>query len=223
MAGSSGWCGRFPSKVKGGGYRRPSGRVAWPPQPAPHSLSSSFRGGLHQSHPPLPPPTLCPPTSHLLRHARALRVSNRGLSPTGGAHRPCASMARDSLTGKVKPCLHVPSAVASSTACPLSNQHCVSRSRSSAVTRRLCGRPHLLPPSRRKPRMQQPRLAETEHLGRGEGGVAGRARAGHTDCGGGSGGCAEPGHLPHALLGSGSEPRTRLLRRLEPWGWKWCG
>ena len=72
--------------------------------------------------------------------------------------------------------------------------------------------------------MQRLRLAETEHRGRGEGGVAGRACAGRTDGGTGSGGGMQPGHLPHAPLGPGSWPRTRLRGRLEtrsPWEWKW--
>lgn len=44
--------------------------------------------------------------------------------------------------------------------------------------------------------MQRPRPAETEHRGRGEGGVAGRACAGRTDGCTGSGGGVQPGHLP---------------------------
>lgn len=72
--------------------------------------------------------------------------------------------------------------------------------------------------------MQRLRLAETEHRGRGEGGVAGRACAGRTDGGTRSGGGEQPGHLPHAPLGPGSGPRTRLRGRMEtrsPWEWKW--
>lgn len=178
------------------------------PARAPPSLLL-LSGRIASESPPSPPPTLCPPTSHLLRHARALRVSNRSLSLTGGARRPCASMARDGLTGKVKPSLHVPRAATSSTARPRFNQSGVSRS--SAVTRCLCWRPRLLPPAGRTRRTQRPGLAEAEHRGRGEGGVAGCACARHADCGGGRGACAEPGHLPHALLGPGSQPRTRLL------------
>lgn len=84
----------------------------------------------------------------------------------------------------------------------------------------------LLPPSCCSLTMQRPRLAEIEHPGRGEGGVAGRACARRTDAGNQSRGCELPAHLPRALLGLDSVFRTQLRRQLEkgnPWGWRCNG
>lgn len=134
-------------------------------------------------------------------------------------------MARDGLTQKVRPFLLVLRVVTSSAARPLFNQSCMSLSNARHMVSLLAAAP-AASLSARWLRIQRPRLAVIEHPGRGEGGGAGRACAGHTDSGTGSGGCAQPGHLPHALFGPGSQPRTGLRRWLKtgsPWGWNGTG
>lgn len=71
--GGSAWCGGFLRKVKGGGSRRPSGGVAWPPR------LSSFPGRLHhQNLPPTPTPAHTRLAGLALTSARAGPAGRRG-------------------------------------------------------------------------------------------------------------------------------------------------
>lgn len=186
---------RFPATFRQSGVAAPA-RALW--------LSSSFRGRLHQNLPPPPTPT------HTLLASLALTSTHSGTEGLEsqsfsywGARRLCASMARDGLKRKVRPFLRVPRPARRRLppARPLFNQKLLVTERCPSHGVSAGGRASRLP-SCRSQRMQRPRLAEIEHRGRGEGGVAGRACAGRTDGGTGSGGGAQPGHLPHALLGT---------------------
>lgn len=205
--------------------RRPSGGAAWLPQPALSCLSS-FRSRLHQNLPPQPTPT------HTVLASLALTSTcsaAEGLESQSfsywGARRPCASMARDGLAGKVRLFLRVQRAVASPPARPLFNRSCVSLSGARHMVPLPAAAPcYLLVTARRGCSDRGRRRLSIREEGRSEGGVAGRACAGRAGSGTGSRGCAQPGHLPHAPLGPGSEPRAQLRRRLEsPRGWRRWG
>ncbi|XP_059791713.1 uncharacterized protein LOC132373125 [Balaenoptera ricei] len=223
---SEGWAGRLSVAWRiseEGEGRRPSGGAAWLPQPALSCLSSSFRGRLHQNLPPPPTPT------HKVLASVALTSTcsaAEGLESQSfsycGARRPCASMARDGLAGKVRLFLRVQRAVASPPARPLCNRSCVSLSGARHMVPLPAAAPCcLLVAARRGCSDRGRRRLSIREEGRREGGVAWRACAGRAGSGTGSRGCAQPGHLPHASLGPGSEPRAQLRRRLEsPRGWR---